>query len=200
MERILRLFAKFCASDGYRQAFHELLVPLYYVAVTGRVEFDLDLEIAEAIAFFMLHSLVNGTVVGDFFFSDGAESVVTEISERAMKVLERHDGELYRHLRRNSVHLIECSFSWITVLFCQIHRLAPLLRLWDFLLCDTERMRWMVALLVAAHLREMRKRLIGEGFVQIMSEFHELEMESEAGPLEWCKRVLRDPRGMSLSN
>jgi hypothetical protein len=196
IERILRLFGKFNSPDGYRQAHHELLFPLYYVAVTGRVAFDLDLEVAEAIAFFMFHALVSGTIVGDFFLVH--ESAVVNISERALNILKICDSKLYRDIQRANVTPVVFAFSWITVLFVQIYSLAPLLRLWDFLFDDIGKMALKLSILIAAHLVIERKRLAGKAFVQMMAELTKFGMESEAEVVAWAKNIQKNPRIVNL--
>jgi hypothetical protein len=189
MERILCLFARFSAPDGYRQAFHELLFPLYFVATSGRIAFSLDLDASEAIAFFMFHSIVNGGLIGDFFLSENDGSAITEISEGAQRLVKLCDPALDRHFATEDLNPLLFVFPWVSVLFCQLYPLESVLRIWDFLLADLQKMRENLESLVAAHLILLRKKMIGKPFSHVMAHFNGLTLESETEALELCKRI-----------
>jgi hypothetical protein len=189
MERILCVFARFSAPDGYRQAFHELLFPLYFVAMSGCGPFSLDLEVCEAISFFMLHSIVNGGVVGDLFLSESEQSAMTEISEGAEEILKAYDPGLARHLETEDLNPLLFAFPWLSVLFCQLYSLEPLLKIWDFLLGDLHKMRQNLECLVAAHLMALRREIIGKPFSHVMAHFSGLTLDSEIDALTLCKRI-----------
>jgi hypothetical protein len=134
--------------------------------------FGLDRNASEAIAFFLLHALVNGTVVGDFFMSSNQSVTLPHLLETAASILKKFDGELYE--------TVLFAFSWIPVLLSQIYKVAQILRLWDFLFGDINCMEQNLAFLITAHLVNLRRRLIDMDFVHIMNEFKRLELDSEA--------------------
>jgi hypothetical protein len=185
MERILCLFARFSAPTGYRQAFHELLFPLYFVAVTG----DLELDVSEAIAFFMFHSVLNGSVIGDFFLSQTEQSAITEISDGAQKIVRICDPALHRQLVAEDLNPLLFAFPWLSVLFCQLYPLEAILKIWDFLLGDLQKMPGTLECLVAAHLMTLRQKMMGKSFCQVMAQFSGLMLDSEVKALNLCKRI-----------
>jgi hypothetical protein len=191
MERVLYLFSVSSSATGYSQGHHEILAPLYCVAVTGGREFGLSLDVREAITYFLLHALVNGTVVGDFFLADQASRGTAAVCEKSAQLLKVVDRELARQMERNGVDPILFAFSWVTVLFAQTYRLPQLLRLWDFLFSDLENLEHNLTCLIVAHLVTLRGRLIGKNFTQMMKEFNGLELESEADVLRARLRVGR---------
>jgi hypothetical protein len=198
MERILCLFARFSAPNGYRQAFHELLFPLYFVGITGGMAFNLELEICEAIAFFFFHSLINGTIVGDFFLSKTTESPLTQITEEAFEVVKVWDPLLHRHLEANDISPLLFAFSWLSVLFCQNYDLESLLKLWDFIFTDVKLLRETLIGLVAAHFMKLRGRLLGKRFPQIMEGLNGLTIESEVEAVQLCERIQQSAQAVGL--
>jgi hypothetical protein len=191
IERALCVFARFSAANGYRQAFHELFFPMYFVAVTGGMAFNLELDVCEAIAFFLFHSLINGTVIGDFFLSETTESPLTEVADDAFAMLKGCDQLLHRHMEASDISPLLFAFSWVSVLFAQVYELEPLLRLWDFLFQDVKRIKGALSCLVAAHLVKLRGRILGKEFGQIMEAFSGLTLDAEAEQVALCKRLQR---------
>jgi hypothetical protein len=191
IERILYIFSTRSSANGYCQGFHELLAPLYYVAMKGGREFGLSRAESEAIAYFMLHGLVNGTAVGEFFMCDESRSRLNGICRRSAQLLQKFDGDLAEQIEANEVPIVIVAFSWITVLFAQVYRLAQLLKLWDFLFSDVDKIDQTIACLVAAHLVNLRGKLIGQNFVQMLSQFHGLELESEVDAVRTSRKIER---------
>jgi hypothetical protein len=90
----MRTRAIFAAANGYRQGYHEILAPLYFVAIRGGPAFGLDRNASEAIVFFLLHALVNGTVVGDLFIASNQSFTLQYLLETSASILKKFDGEL----------------------------------------------------------------------------------------------------------
>jgi hypothetical protein len=194
IERALCIFARFSAANGYRQAFHELFFPLYLVAVSGGLAFNLELDICQAIAFFLFHGLINGTAVGDFLLAEAIESPLTELADGAFALLRSSDPALASHMEAGEISPLLFAFSWLSVLFAQVYPIDSLLRLWDFLFQDVRAIREALTCLVAAHFVKLRGRLIGKTFPQIMEAFHGLTIDSEAEPLLLCRRLRQRSR------
>jgi hypothetical protein len=137
----------------------------------------------------MLHSLVNGTVVGGFFVGSGASSTVANLSEAAFALLALADPGLHGEMRDRGICLALVACSWLTVLFAQSYGLVEILPLWDFLLADAQTMRHKLSCLVAAHLVGLRQRLLGKTFPQMMEQFKDLEFRSQREVVVLCKRI-----------
>jgi hypothetical protein len=189
MERILRVFSNCSSPNGYQQGYHELLFPFFLVGMYGGPRLGLSADGVEAIVYFLLHSLVNGTTVGDFFLRESDE--LTKVCDDALNVLRVRDHHLATAIQSNGVSLVLCTYSWVITLFTQIYHIDELLLVWDFLFADVRRIRDTVRDLVVAHLMSLRRRLAGKGFAQIMSEFRDLEIKSQAEPIRLCKQITR---------
>jgi hypothetical protein len=194
LERILYLFSASSSAYGYRQGYHELLAPLYCISMKGGAAFGLGPDASEAIAFFLLHSLVNGTIVGDFFMETDESFTLPHLLDKAAEILKKCDPELGATMESNGIPLILFGFSWITVLFAQVYRPAQIVRLWVFLFADIEGVEQNLAFLSVAHLVNLRGRLIGKDFAQIMNEFRGLELDSEADAVRTTQRIVRIQR------
>jgi hypothetical protein len=194
LERILYIFSASSSANGYRQGFHEILAPLYCVSIKGGPAFGLSPDASEAIAFFLLPALVNGTIVGDFFLSADVSFTLPHLLDISESVLKKFDKELAVTMESNGVAFVLFAFSWITVLFSQTYKLAQILRLWDFLFADIDCMEQNLAFLITAHLVNLRDRLIGKDFVRIMNEFRGLELDSEADAIRTAQKIVRAHR------
>jgi hypothetical protein len=192
MERILRVFANCNSPNGYHQGYHELLFPFLLVGMSSGPRLGLGADGVEAIVYFLFHSLINGTAFGDFFLRDSDE--LTNVCDDALNVLRERDQGLAIDIQANGISLVLCTYSWVITLFAQIYRIDELLQVWDFLFADVRRIRHTVRDLIVAHLMSLRRRLAGKGFTQIMSEFRDLEIKSQAEPIRLCKVISRGTR------
>jgi hypothetical protein len=198
LERLLYFFSVSSSATGYRQGFHEILAPLYFVAIKGGPTFGLSLDDCEAIAYFLLHSLINGTVLGDCFMTEQQFSKVAEICEQAMKVLRICDSELAEEMDRNEVNLMVFAFKWVMVLFGQTYRLRELLRMWDLLFSELDQLEKNLVSLIVAQLMKLRRRLKGKKFGEMLKEVNGLEFDSEAESeiIRICWRLRRMMRSV----
>jgi hypothetical protein len=155
----------------------------------GGSEFSLSADESEAIAFFLLHGLVNGTAVGEFFMNENGGSGVKRVCERSSEVLKKFDRDLGDQMEKNGIEMILVAFSWITVLFSQMYRLPELLRLWDFLFIDVDNIERTLGWLIVAHLINLRGRLVGKDFIQMLKEFKGLELDSEAEAIRTSRKI-----------
>jgi hypothetical protein len=198
IERILYVFSKRSSPTGYNQGFHELLMPLYYVALMGGNEFGLDMETCEGITYFLMHWLINGTLIGEFFLCEAPEPIIRAISERSFRILKLYDPLLYQTMFDNDVAPVLFAFSWLTVVFTQVYELPVVLKLWDFLFADIEKMELNLTVLVTAHLMSLRYRFIGKTFGQIMKEFNGLELASEVPTVNLSRFIIQSPRFLAI--
>jgi len=189
LERILYIFSICSSASGYQQGFHELLFPFFFVGFDEgrRVGFSDDL--IESVVYFLFHSLMNGTIFGDFYIDSSTR--MKELFEDAVKVLGRCDKELSCAFAANGIDLVLCTFSWMNVLFTQVYNLESILTLWDFIFCHLSRLQETICDLIACHLMLLRDRLLGKSFAQMMKVFHNLEMRSEGEAIKFCEGLMR---------
>jgi hypothetical protein len=188
LERILCIFALCSSSCGYQQGWHELLVPLYISALRGGRELNMTDGEIEAIAYFMLHSLINGTFVGDLYMPH-SESL-NKLCSQAFHLLKASDGRLHADMEAAGVIPTLCAFSWASALFAQTYELKQLLHLWDFLFHDVAKISETLCHLIAAHFVTLRNRLVGKNFPAMMTVFKNLEFASVTEPVRLCRRSM----------
>jgi hypothetical protein len=179
IERILALFASYNSPDGYHQGYHEILAILYYVTIKGGSKLGLDLDHCEAIAYFLLHALINGTIVGDFFLNDQNNSVLSTICHRATKALARCDHKLARAMEANGIDTQLFAYPWIKILFAQTYTLKIVLILWDFLFTQLENLPDILVQVIVAHIASIRTRLIGQNFIAAMIILNRFQVQTE---------------------
>jgi hypothetical protein len=189
LERILFLFAHSNSANGYCQGYHELLAPLYYVAMKGGTELGLNADQCESVAYFLLHGLINGTIVGDFFMTNQNSSVLTALCTQSVHVLSRYDTTITQLITTNNIQLTLFAFSWITLLFVQSYKLPLILQLWDFLFAEIQNLMDNITHLVVAHIASVRDRLIGCNFIHIMKELSHFEVCTEMQFVSICRHL-----------
>jgi hypothetical protein len=179
LERILYLFAEYNSADGYNQGYHEILVILYYVAINGGLELDLDLEHCEAVAYFLLHALINGTIIGDIFIADQTSSALFDLCEQATKVLTTYDPSLADTFAQTNIEFPLFAISWIKILFALLYPINFVLSLWDLLFAQIDNLASNITFMIVSHIESIRSRLIGRDFVRIMIELNHLEVQTD---------------------
>jgi hypothetical protein len=195
LQRILFLFAHSNSANGYCQGYHELLALLYYVAVKGGTELCLNADQCESIAYFLLHGLVNGTIVGDFFMADQNSSALAALCAQSGRILSSYDTAIAQSITENNIQLSLFAFPWITLLFVQSYQLPLILQLWDFLFAEIENIAENIAHLVVAHIASVRDRLIGCDFIHIMNELSHFEVRTETQFAAICHHLCQIRRG-----
>jgi hypothetical protein len=189
LERILILFAQYNSANGYNQGYHELLTVLYYVAMKGSTEFGLAVDECEAVAYFMLHGLINGTIVGDFFMNDPNSSALITLCQQTKDMLKLYDPVLATSLSSNNISPVLFALSWINVLFTQVYMLPHILLLWDFLFSDIDNLQNNLLYLVVAHIISIRNQLIGLQFAQMMIMLSHLQVQTETQFVDICRHL-----------
>jgi hypothetical protein len=180
LERILLVFAQYSAANSYKQGYHELLVLLYSVAVKDGFELGLNMDECESVAYFLLHALINGTIVGDFFIDYANSSLLDILCQKATQLLNICDQDLAQTFDSNNISILFFAIPWINVMFSQMYSLPLLLKLWDFLFDQIENLQTKLVNLVVAHLVTIRKMLIGCEFKQILTQLTRLTIDTEA--------------------
>jgi hypothetical protein len=167
MERILYLFSRCNFATGYHQGYHELLAPLYYVALEGGGAFLLTLDAIESICYFMLHGLVNGGPIGDLFLDPDRSNFFAELVRESLAIINTCGPKLSEAVCQTKDVFLVLAFSWSEILFTQIYALPELLCLWDMIL-DLGNSGNTLATVLAAHVIYLRENLIAKSFSDMM--------------------------------
>ncbi|XP_074600098.1 TBC1 domain family member 13 [Brevipalpus obovatus] len=142
--RILFIFAKLNPCQGYIQGMNEIIGPIFYVfAKDSAMEWS---TYCEADTFWCFTSLMSE--IRDMYNSQldaDLSSGVVSMMNRLTNLLSRIDRELYDHIYvtlgiKPHFH----AFRWLTLLLSQEFPLPETLRIWDFLLADDQRFRFLL--------------------------------------------------------
>jgi hypothetical protein len=80
------------------------------------MKFELSQNRCEVISYFMLHSLVNGTVMSDFFTHHLSSIGLNAVSKPFVLALRTVDLEPAREMDEKGIEPVPFAFSWITVI------------------------------------------------------------------------------------
>lgn len=147
VERILFLYAKLNPGQSYVQGMNEIVGPIYYVFATdSRKEWR---EYAEADCFFCFTNIMSD--IRDFFIKslDEAESGINAMMSKLMTKLDCLDPEVKKVLDKQGIRPQYFSFRWLTLMLSQEFPLPEVLRIWDSLLADETRSRFLIDVCLA---------------------------------------------------
>jgi hypothetical protein len=163
------------------------LIILYYVTINGGVQFGLDLDYCEAIAYFLLHALINGTIIGDVFLTDQNSSALFNICQQSSKILQFYDSKLDQTIKNFNIDFILFAIPWIKILFALIYPIQLSLQLWDLLFAQIDKFQLNITLLIVAHIVSIRDRLIERDFNSVMFQLSHFEVQSQSQFTNICK-------------
>jgi hypothetical protein len=187
LERILFLFSQYNSANGYNQGYHEILIILYYVTINGGIQFGLDLDYCEAIAYFLLHALINGTIIGDVFITDQNSSALFNFCQQSSKILQNYDSELAQTIQNHNIEMILFAIPWIKLLFALIYPLELVLQLWDFIFSQIHKIETNITLFIVAHIVSIRDRLIDRNFTSAMIQLSHFDVQTQSQFTNICK-------------
>lgn len=190
MQRMLYLFAKFNASYGYVQGFHELMFPLYYVTLIGTRSLELEERFVEPITFFLFQALIVGTEFGEFFFVSPPDKVQKRFFSTMLKALRYLDTQFYHLLTKNQFAPLIFAFPWATVLFSQMYPIPQLLHLWDFILSRGEHIMSTLVCLLLAHILKVKEEIREMTYKAVLELVHEWFPANEADQIAKCRKIM----------
>jgi hypothetical protein len=187
LERILFLFSQYNSANGYNQGFHEILIILYFVTINGGIEFNLNLDHCEAITYFLLHALINGTILGDIFMIDQNSFVLFNLCEQSSKILRNYDSVLAQTIQNYNLEIILFAIPWIKILFTSIYPLQLTFKLWDLIFTQIDKFETNITFLIVAHIVNIRNHLIDCNFSSAMIELNHHYIETDIEFINICK-------------
>ena len=98
---------------------------------------------------------------------DTAESGLRGQISALSVLLQRHDRETFEHLAQHEVHLQFFALRWLTTLLSREFDLPDTVRLWDSLLADPQRFRFMLHVACAMIIVQRDTLLSGDFAVAI---------------------------------
>jgi len=165
VERILFLYAKLNPGQSYVQGMNEIVGPIYYVFATdSRKEWR---EYAESDCFFCFTNIMSD--IRDFFIKslDEAESGINAMMGKLMSKLGSLDPDVKDVLDNQGIRPQYFSFRWLTLMLSQEFPLPEVLRIWDSLLADESRSKFLIDV-CAAMILLIRQDLLTNEFPENM--------------------------------
>jgi hypothetical protein len=187
LQRILFLFSQYNSANGYNQGYHEILMILYFVTINGGIQFKLDLDHCEAIAYFLLHALINGTILGDVFIIDQNSFTLFNLCQQSSKILQNYDPQLAQTIQNLNIDFCLFAIPWIKIVFASIYPLMLTLQLWDFLFSQIDKFQSNITIFIVAHIVSIRNRLINHDFNSVMIELNHLDVQTQTQFVNICK-------------
>lgn len=165
VERILFIYAKTNKGIGYVQGMNEIIGPIYYVfAQNPDTAWK---EHAEADTFFCFTALM--AEIGDMFTKklDRSQAGIGGIMSRLMKLLEKEDAELHKHLVGVGIDPAFFGFRWLTLLLSQEFLLPEVICIWDTLFADERRFKFLIHF-CSAMIISIREELLAGDFSECL--------------------------------
>lgn len=164
LTRILFIYAKSHPRISYMQGMNEILAPLYFVF--SRDPDPDSTENAEADSYFCFCQLMQ-ELSPRFMNSVSEEHCMRTFLGDFGKLFKVLDGELYMYLNHIGITPMYYAYRWLTLLMSQEFELPDVLRLWDSLLADPERFRFL-DYFACSMLIHKRSYLLSHGFQECM--------------------------------
>jgi len=158
LRNILYIYGVLNPAIGYVQGMNEILAPLYYVVYGNGGRPAEDLAAVEADAFF-LFTEVMALLRDNFVRTLDDVSGVQACIRNFLRTLEVCDADLHGVMMAKVPHSLY-AFRWVTLLFSQEFLLPDLLRLWDGLFADPDKLGFLPYVCVAV--LEVRRDLLLE--------------------------------------
>ncbi len=183
MERILFIYAKLNPGIRYVQGMNEILAPLFYVMKTNE-NGPLFQGHAEADTFFCFSNLmseIRDMFIGSLDSEDtGIKGRLTELGD----IIQRNDPELAAHFDSHGIITQFFAIRWLTTLLSREYTLPDTLRVWDSLLSDPDRFKFLLHA-ASAMVILRREELLKGDFAFIL---HALQQEETMTDID---RILR---------
>eukprot|EP01107_Rhizomastix_libera_P000138 TRINITY_DN10254_c0_g1_i2.p1 TRINITY_DN10254_c0_g1~~TRINITY_DN10254_c0_g1_i2.p1 ORF type:complete len:346 (-),score=54.52 TRINITY_DN10254_c0_g1_i2:17-1054(-) len=164
--RILFIYAKLNPGIAYVQGMNEVLAVLLYVFASCPPGDDRDN--AEADSFFCFTSLMS-EIMDNFCVSlDHSGLGVNMVMDKMKETLKMNDSELFDEMEKKAIHPQFYSFRWITLLLTQEFEMPEVIRLWDSLLSQEGRIKFIVSC-CCSMLMIVKDKLITTEFAENLS-------------------------------
>ena len=141
VSRILFIYSKFEPSISYIQGMNEILAPIYYCYSFDTFNDEQSIENVEADAFWSFYNIMNE--LRDLFDKnqDKKDVGINGKVKRIKNMLKIIDNKLYEHLNEMNFDFSLIVFKWISLMFSQDFMMMDLLRIWDYILCNDNKLK-----------------------------------------------------------
>jgi len=141
VSRILFIYSKFEPNISYIQGMNEIVAPIYYCYSFDRLNDEQSIEDIEADTFWSFYNIMN-TLKDLFDINEDKHDIGIKGKVKRLKnMIQLVDNKLYNHLITMNFDFNLIVFRWMSLLFSQDFLMMDLLRIWDYLLCNDDKLK-----------------------------------------------------------
>lgn len=168
LKRILLVFAILHPDISYIQGMNEILATIYFCFAKSN-EIYLESDLFYCFENFMLE-------VKDIYLKDNDNSSrgIHGIVRTIENLLEYQDFELFEHFKNIGIEINFFALRWILIFFSQEFFMPETLRLWDSLIIESDKFRFITYVCISI-LTKKREELLKLGFADVMFSLQNLK-------------------------
>lgn len=177
---------------------NEILAPIYYIfAQDPHPDYA---NYAEEDAFYCFTALMAEIRDGFVKTLDRSTEGIAGYMQRVSDLLKSQDPAIWQHLEELSIQPLFYAIKWVLLLFTQDYEIPDVLRIWDSLLSDPYRFKYLYYMCIAKILH-FREELINSDFAQALTllQKHE-QIEADVLIAEANQLIIADARVNRMNN
>lgn len=152
IERILYIISFYTSEMGYAQGFDRFAIILYFMCQNYFEEFGLGSDFAEAFGYTMTYRFL---LLVRFHKFIGSEDSLTKWIAGYQNILEVNQPKIATDLTRLGVSPTQYVFSWLALLFADLHSQEDLFLIWDRCLIYSDSFHTYAFCLAVAHVAQV---------------------------------------------
>ena len=137
IERILYIYSKLNKDVGYVQGMNELIAPIYYCFCKDS---NVNIENVEADTFWCFSLLMKDLKKLFLKENDVLKGGILDRIYLLDLIISKIIKDIYKTLLKKNVSTINYAISWVNLLFCQDLMMPDILRLWDIIFSEKDRL------------------------------------------------------------
>lgn len=138
IERILLVFTSLNVELGYIQGFNELIIPIFYVFLSAVSQFNDNWDIVEGLSFYLFQTLITTTSLHALYSITNQNQICLKKIDQFSHILQKLIPHVWKKIDNLSIHPMQYSFRWFTLIFAQDQEIPQLLTIWDALFANFE--------------------------------------------------------------
>eukprot|EP00297_Palpitomonas_bilix_P006990 CAMPEP_0113905660 /NCGR_PEP_ID=MMETSP0780_2-20120614/24186_1 /TAXON_ID=652834 /ORGANISM="Palpitomonas bilix" /LENGTH=386 /DNA_ID=CAMNT_0000899915 /DNA_START=238 /DNA_END=1398 /DNA_ORIENTATION=+ /assembly_acc=CAM_ASM_000599 len=198
LRRILYVFAKFNKGLQYVQGMNEIVAPIYYVFFSDAPA-DWS-EHAEADAFWCFSNLMGGDI-GNLYcksFDRERAGINFHMDDIFKNILAVKDKQVYEYLVSQELLPQFFCLRWVTLLFSQEFALPEVLRIWDSIFAEKDKLKF-VKYFCTAMIINVRNEILSSDFATNLKMLQKYPPMDVNIILKKTYELLEPPRRFSIA-
>jgi hypothetical protein len=190
LSRILYIYAKLNPDLVYVQGMNEIVAPIYYSFSADYMmegtQMDPEADTFWAFTYFMEE--IKCIFLRDKDDEDDGIFGKMRILNELLKIVDR---DIYDHFITLKIELSHFAFRWFILFYTQEFLLPDTMRLWDALICETDKF-FLVYYVALAILKLKKKELLESDFAEVILHMQELGDVDAEGILTRVNKLKKD--------